>query len=123
MASGPTPVRAAAQERVLENGIRDHVPIKFNIKKEKEASFKDVKNGKWASEFELEVTNTGDKPIYFLLIHLDADVTYYGTGLVFVLHYGRPELEDLVTKALPDDPPINPKETCTLAFGEGPATA
>ena len=33
-----------------------------------------LKNEKWVREFELEVTNTGDKPIYFLFLDLIADV-------------------------------------------------
>lgn len=35
MASGPMFGRAALQERVLENGIRPNVPLKFNIKEER----------------------------------------------------------------------------------------
>ena len=57
---------AAPQERAFENKIPDHIPIKIKIKKEKEESFKDLKNEKWLREFELEITNTGNKPIYFL---------------------------------------------------------
>jgi len=68
-ASRLTSSSAAVQERVFENKIPAHIPIKIKIKKEKEESFKDLKNEKWLREFELEVTNTGDKPIYFILHH------------------------------------------------------
>jgi hypothetical protein len=44
---------AAMQERVFENKIPAHIPIKIKIKKEKEESFKDLKNEKWIREFEL----------------------------------------------------------------------
>lgn len=71
---------AASQERIFENQIPAHIPIKIKIKKEKEASFKDLKNEKWLSEFELEVTNTGDKPIYFLYINLGTNVKLDGSG-------------------------------------------
>ena len=64
MASRVTSSSVAQQERILENGVRDHVPIKFKIKKEKEESFKDLKNEKWVREFELEVTNTGDNIMF-----------------------------------------------------------
>ena len=50
-------------ERQLEDSIPKHVPLKVKVKKEKEAGFKDLKNEQWAREFELEVTNTGTKPI------------------------------------------------------------
>jgi hypothetical protein len=51
------------------------------LKKEKEESFKDLKNEKWLREFELEVTNTGDKPIYFLYIMLGTNVKDKEDGL------------------------------------------
>jgi hypothetical protein len=54
---------SAAQERIFENKVPAHIPIKIKIRKEKEESFKDLKNEKWLGEFELEVTNTGDRPI------------------------------------------------------------
>jgi hypothetical protein len=120
-ASRPTSSSAVVQERILENKVREHLPIRVKIKKEKEESFKDLKNGKWVREFELEVTNTGDKPIYFLYIDLISDVKVEGTrlSLVFNLQYGRPELGDLVSKALPEDVPIKPRESVVLKFHPG----
>lgn len=61
-------------ERQVVDLIPKHVPIKIKIKKEKEAGFKDLSNEKWAREFELEVTNTGTKPIYYLYFHVMTDV-------------------------------------------------
>jgi hypothetical protein len=64
--------------------LREHntgaYPIKIKVKKEKEQSFKDLKNEKWLREFELEVTNTGDRPIYYLEIVMDTDVKFQGSG-------------------------------------------
>jgi len=81
---------AALQERIFENKIPAHIPIKIKIKKEKEKSFKDLKNEKWLREFELELTNTGDKPIYFLYITMDTGVKFdrVGPEIVFPLTYG-----------------------------------
>src|SRR5690242_13056397 len=77
---------AALQERVFDNKIPVHIPIKIKIKKEKEESFKNLNNEKWTTEFELELTNTGDKPIYFLYISLDTDVKPDGApAIVFPL--------------------------------------
>src|SRR5215212_7525461 len=59
------------EERELEDRIPKHLPIKVKIKKEKEEAFKDLKNEKWVRDFELEITNTGDKPIYFLSLLID----------------------------------------------------
>jgi hypothetical protein len=59
-------VARAQGERVFDNAVPENAPFRIKIKKEKEKSFKDLKDENWVREFELEVTNTGDKPIYFL---------------------------------------------------------
>jgi hypothetical protein len=114
---------AALQERLFENKIPSHIPLKIKIKKEKEQSFKDLKNEKWLREFELELTNTGDKPIYFLYITMDTDVKFdrVGPEIVFPLTYGRAELGDIVTKASSDDVAIKPGETIILTAGDATA--
>ncbi len=56
----------SAEEREMEITIPKHLPIKVRMKEEKEKAFKDLKNEKWVRDLELEVTNTGDKPIYLL---------------------------------------------------------
>src|SRR5215212_7843902 len=63
-------VAQSTEERELENTVPKHLPIKVKIKKEKEKAFKDLKNEKWLRDFELEVMNTGDKPIYFLSLSI-----------------------------------------------------
>ena len=105
------------EERQLEDSIPKHVPIKIKIKKEKEAGFKDLKNERWAREFELEVTNTGTKPIYALDLFVVTDVkAAAGFRIVFPLTYGRNELGDIKTKAEPTDVPINPGESVSLTI-------
>lgn len=102
-------------ERQLEDQIPKHVPLKIKIKKEKEAGFKDLKNERWAREFELELTNTGTKPIYFVNLHVVTDVkAAAGFRIVFPLTYGRSDLGDIKTKAEPTDVPINPGDTISL---------
>jgi hypothetical protein len=51
--------KAQPEERHLQDEIPKHVPLRARIKKEKEKGFKDLKNERWAREFELEVTNIG----------------------------------------------------------------
>src|SRR5215210_7647801 len=84
----------STEERELEDRIPKHLPIKVKIKKEKEKAFKDLKNEKWLRDFELEITNTGDKPIYSLSLALDLpEVTAPdGLGIAFSVHYGRSQL-------------------------------
>lgn len=119
----------AQEERVLENTIPKDVPLKVKIKKEKEESFKDLKNKKWVRELELEVTNTGDKPIYFFDIHLRTNVApgievilddMNRDGLlVLTVEYGRAELGDLRSKPGPDDVPIKQGETFIFTIHPG----
>ena len=115
-ASPLTSSSAAWQERAFENKIPSHIPIKIKIKKEKEQSFKDLKNEKWLREFELELTNTGDRPIYYIELVMSTGVKVDGGGpeIVFPLRYGRAALGDIVTNATSDDVPIKPGETLVL---------
>ena len=108
----------ATEERELEDTIPKHLPIKVKIKKEKEKAFKDLKNEKWARDFELEITNTGDKPIYFLSlwVSLPEIKAPDGNNIGFSIHYGRSTLGDIKTKAGPDDIPIKPGETYAHSF-------
>lgn len=106
-------------ERVFENAIPENAPIRIKIKKEKEKSFRDAKDESWVREFELEVKNTGDKPIYFIYINLVTDVKIGNSPLIFALVYGRAELGDIITKAQPDDPFIKPGETYVFKIHPG----
>jgi len=101
---------------VLEDTTPKHLPIKIKIKKEKEQSFKDLKNEKWFRDLELEVTNTGSKPIYYLALVLEMPEMTYDDGrvLAYPLIFGRGELVDLTAKVLSDDTRLEPGETYTF---------
>ena len=124
MTAATTPgIAQSAEEREMEITIPKHLPIKVRMKEEKEKAFKDLKNEKWVRDFELEITNTGDKPIYFLslLIELPEIIAPFQIGpdvnkMGFSIHYGRSELGDIETKAAPDDIPIKPGETYVFRF-------
>src|ERR1043165_1279550 len=107
---------AQSEERVLEDTIPKHLPIKVKIKKEKEQAFKDLKNEKWFRDLEIEVTNTGSKPIYYLAIVLEMPEITYDAGRVlgYPLIFGRGELVDLTAKVLSEDTPLGPGETYTF---------
>lgn len=108
------------EERVFDNTIPKHVPVKIKIKKEKEKAFKDLKNDKWARDFEMELTNTGAKPIYsiYMLLVLPEVRNRSGVKIVFPLFYGRNELGDTKVKALPEDVPIRPGETYVFTISQ-----
>lgn len=112
-------------EREFEDKIPKHLPIKVKIKKEKEKAFKDLQNEKWARDLELEVTNTADKPIYFLALQLILpeikSPDSYPMG--FSLRYGRIELIDLGARLLPEDVPILPGQSYVFKLSEKKAKA
>ncbi|MDX6613038.1 MAG: hypothetical protein QOD75_2224 [Blastocatellia bacterium] len=101
------------EEREFYDQVPKHLPIRVKIKKEKEEKFRELENAHWARDLELELTNTGDKNIYFLGLNLILSETRASDGrnMSFPLHYGRPELSDLEVKAGVDDVPIRPGET------------
>jgi hypothetical protein len=125
MKASPTMSSARGQgERVLDNTIPKEAPIKVKIKKEKEESFKNMQNENWAREFELELTNTGNKPIYYIDLLLVTDIKAAdGHRIVFPLQYGRAGLGDIVSKAWADDTPIKPGETHVFKIHPGQVPA
>jgi hypothetical protein len=110
-------IAQSKEEREVEDKIPKHVPIKVKLKAEKEKAFKDLKNEKWHRDFELEVTNTSDKPIYFLELWLVLPEVITENGLVVgvPLRYGRMEFVDFDTVPLPSDIPIPAREQRTLS--------
>jgi hypothetical protein len=113
-----SPSVAQSTEREFEDRVPKHLPIKVKIKKEKEKAVKDLNNEKWVRDFQLEITNTGNKPIYFmsLVIDLPGVTAPDGIGMAFSLRYGRSALADIGTKAEPDDVPIKPGETYVFSL-------
>src|SRR5574341_1226841 len=114
-ASGPINAQqspAAQQERQIENTVPKHVTLDIKIRKEKEQAWKDLKNENWAEDFELEIKNTGEKPIYtfYLLLYFDVP-TEFGAESIAQIYYGRPEISDPKVKPSEDDVPIKPGES------------
>ena len=105
------------EERKFENTIPAHVPLKVKVKNEQ--SFKNLKNKKWLRELEIEVKNTGSKPIYFMyMLIVMPDVIVGGHPYAFQLTYGRMKLVRLGTSVQPEDVPILPGESATLRVSE-----
>lgn len=101
------------EERKFEDGIPKHVPVKVKIKKEKEESFKEFDNEHWLRDIEIEVTNTGTKPIYFLDIRLSLPDTRGPDGniIAWPLLFGRTDLSSVTEPLKPTDIPLKPGET------------
>ena len=108
------------EEREIENKIPKHLPLKVKLKKEKEHQVKDFNNDQWVRDFELEVTNTSEKPIYFLdmFVLLPEFIGPSGGVRGMPLRYGRMAFIKSATRPLPDDIPIKPGETYTFKIPE-----
>jgi hypothetical protein len=107
---------SAQNEREFEVKIPEHLPIKVKLKSEK--SFKDLENKKWLREFEVEVKNTGSKPIYYVALYLGLPDVYVGGPLLSIgMQYGRRDLFFPETPVEPGDVPIMPGESVTIRPG------
>jgi hypothetical protein len=113
-------IAQSVEGREVEDKIPKHVPIKVEIRSEKEKAFKDLKNEKWLGDLEIEVTNTSDKPIYFLELWADLPEIFSENNrkIGFSLRYGRKDFIDFNTRPIPNDVPIRPGETYTFKIAE-----
>ena len=101
-------------KRELDARIPSHLPIKIKIKKEKEEKFQDLKNEQWPWDFELEVTNTGDRPIYALGLVWELTDVRAPDGNIYgaTMNYGRSEFRTVPgERSKPEDVPIQPGES------------
>ena len=99
-------------ERGFEDTTPKHVPIKIRIRPEKEKAFRDLGNSQWLREMEIEVKNTGNKPIYFLSFIIDLpEIVEANNKVGWEVHYGRSDLVSLDEPVKTEDIPIRPGET------------
>ncbi len=99
----------------LAIGIPSHVPLKIKVN--------NLNHKKWVHDLEVEVTNTSDKPVYFLSLYivLPEIKGLLGSKVGFWLSYGRTELIDFSTTPKPDDKAIEPGEKYTFKIPESSA--
>jgi hypothetical protein len=104
----------AKEEREIEDRVPKHLPIKVKVKKEEK--LKDLKNDNWLRDLDVEVTNTGTKPIYFIEIslHLPDALADDERGTAYHLYYGRIELGAFEQHPQPDDVPLMPGKSATF---------
>lgn len=106
------------EEREVVYKIAKHLPIKVKVKKPEK--LKDTENEDWLGELEVEVTNTGTKPIYYLNISVYLPDVFSPDGINygFGLKYGRGALISLSEPVRPDDVPIPPGGVVVLSVHE-----
>lgn len=90
------------------------------MKLKNEEKFKKLENKDWARDLEVEVRNTGTKPIYFLyMVARMPEMTDENShAAAFQFHYGRKALVSFGEEVLPEDVPILPGESVTLKVSE-----
>lgn len=106
--------QSTQSKRELDDRVPAHLPIKIKIKKDKEEGFQDLNNEHWPRDFQVEVKNTGDRPIYALSLVWELTDVRAPDGNVYggTLNFGRPDLRNVPGETpKPDDVPIQPGET------------
>ena len=113
-------VATAPQGRQVEYNVPKNLPIKVKLKTEKEAKVKDMGNTEWLRDFQLEVTNQSDKPIYFVefWLKLPETITENNNALAFMLRFGRIDFFHFDTRPIETDVPLKPGETYTFSIEE-----
>jgi hypothetical protein len=102
------------QEKTLEDKIPQHLPIKVKVK--------NLNSKRWVHDLEVEVTNTSEKPIYFLDFHIILpEVILIDDSVGFPLRYGRIELIKFTTPLEPGDVPIQPGEVHVFKISKSSA--
>jgi hypothetical protein len=106
----------SGQGKKLKSSIPQHLPIEVKVK--------NFNSTKWAHDLEVEVTNTSNKPIYFLDFHIILpDIkSSAGPNVGFPLRYGRIEFVNFTTPVEPDDVPIKPGATHIFKISANSAT-
>lgn len=101
----------SGEERELEDTTPKHIPIKIKVKNEKEKAFKDLSNDHWLRDLEIEVKNTGDKPIFYigLVVSIPGIRAPNGNEVGFPLHYGN--VWDIKVPPKPEDVSLKPGES------------
>ncbi|HEY0100295.1 MAG TPA: hypothetical protein VGB76_15200 [Pyrinomonadaceae bacterium] len=104
--------QSSPEARELEDKIPKHLPIKVKIK--------NLDKENWVREVEVEVKNTGDKPIYYLRFSLRMPEVLSETGSVVAVSfsYGRPAIGDFRNRPTAEDVPIQPGETYVMKVPE-----
>jgi len=92
-------------DRIIEDQIPPGVPLDIEIK--------NLKTHSLLRDIEIKVTNTANKPIYFLglSIVLPDTLSEAGYPISFPLRYGRPELIKFENPLEPSDVPLLPGES------------
>jgi hypothetical protein len=84
------------------------------------------KSDNWLEDFEIQLKNKSDKPIYYIMVALEVPEMKYSDDfrVMFLMEFGEYELMDRNKrpKDLEKSPHLNPDETITLKISENQRT-
>lgn len=117
-AAGQVPARG----RAVVVTIPARVPVRAEVRNAERVA--DPSNGLWLRELEVEVTNTGRKPVYFVsLLLLLPGAKLAGLQPVYNLKFGPSHLASFTAVARPEDVGLAPGQSVVLKVPEDRAAA
>ena len=118
--AGPVAGQVRERERTVVNALPPRLPLKAVVKNVELVA--DPKNGRWLRDLEVEVTNAGSRPIYFVsLLLLLPGAKMGGLQPVYKLRFGNPALGSFTAVARPEDVPLAPGESAVIRVSEDEA--
>jgi hypothetical protein len=106
---------SSPEPKILKKIIPKHVPLKIDVR--------NLDSKRWVHDLEIEVTNTSDRPIYFLDFYVTLPEVKGSSGhtVGFWIKYGRGELLSFSTPVEKDDVPLLPGEKYVFKIPVGSA--
>jgi hypothetical protein len=118
--AGPVAGQGREGARAVVNALPPRLPLKVVVKNRELVA--DPKNESWLRDLEVEVTNTGSRPVYFVsLLLLLPGAKMGGLQPVYKLRFGNPALGSFTAIARPEDVPLAPGESAVVKVSEGEA--
>jgi hypothetical protein len=112
--------RGQGRARAVVSTVPARVPLKVVVRNGERVA--DPSNEGWLRDLEVEVTNTGGRPVYFVsLLLLLPGAKMGGVQPVFKLKFGSPELGSFTALARPEDVPLAPGESAVVKVPESEA--
>lgn len=121
-AQGAGPVAGQEHEgtRAVVNALPPRLPLEVVVKHQELLT--DPKNACWLRDLEVEVTNIGSRPIYFVsLLLLLPGAKLGGLQPVYKLRFGNLALGSFTAIARPEDVPLVPGASAVIRVSEDEA--
>ena len=122
LCAGAAAGQGAARGRAVAVTIPARVPVRVEVKNAERVA--DPSNGLWLRELEVEVTNTGSKPVYFVsLLLLLPGAKLAGLQPVYNLKFGARHLASYTAVARPEDAALAPGQSVVIKVATDQAAA